>query len=45
MDRIAAALYAFGSTLFDLRCCCTLRQRFAVTVIVIVIEMNQSESS
>ena len=31
-----APLYAFGSTLFELRRCCTLRRRLAVTVIIII---------
>ena len=41
MDRIAASrgalVYAFGSTLFELRRCCTLRRRLAVTYIMLLL--------
>ena len=32
--------YAFGSTLFELRRCCTLRRRLAVTVIIVIINAS-----
>ena len=37
MDRTAAARGAFVCFRFELRRCCTLRRRLAVTVIVIII--------